>query len=80
MTQEPIFMIAANLDLAGAVSCHEMLLAACETHQLMIEFDGPRPTASALQLAVSARKTLEISDRFRGFGPNASQIFDHISF
>lgn len=80
MTQEPTLMIAANLDVAGAVARHEQLLSDCETGDFCIEFDGQQPTALALQLAVSARKTLGISDRFRGFGPNAAQIFNHISF
>jgi hypothetical protein len=80
MTQEPTLMIAANLDVAGAVLRHEQLVADSEAGDFWIEFDGERPTALALQLAVSTRKTLGISDRFLGFGPHAAQAFNHISF
>lgn len=80
MTQEPTLMIAANLDVAGAVTRHEQLLSDSESGDFWIEIDGESPTALALQLAVSTRKTLEIGDRFRGFGPNATQLFKHISF
>jgi hypothetical protein len=78
MTQDPTLMIAATLDVAGAVACHEQLLVDCEAGDFWIEFDGQSATALALQLAVSARKTLGVSDRFLGFGPNAAQIFKHI--
>ncbi len=80
MTQEPTLMIAASLDVAGAVARHEQLLSDIEAGDFWIEFDGDRPTALALQLAISARKTLGISDRFRGFGPKAAHIFNQISF
>lgn len=79
MTQEPTLSIAADLDVAGAVACHDQLLSDCAAGDFWIEFDGQRPTALALQLAVSARKTLEINGRFRGFGPQAAQIFNHTS-
>ncbi len=80
MTQELTVMIAANLDVAGAVARHEQLLSDCASGEFWIDFDGAQPTALALQLAVSAHKTLRIGDRFRGFGPNAATIFNHISF
>lgn len=80
MMHQPTLLIAASLDVAGAVARHEQLLSDVEAGDFWIEFDGERPTALALQLAVAARKTLGISDRFRGFGPNAAKIFNQISF